>query len=261
MTAAYDPLPPIVSATATLLDADLTDMSGMPLGLDMPGPPNVEERAAEEDPPATDEQPLMVAEPQAVMAALDVVVRSTETQTDGVHVSTETVAAIQNQLSMLFAMVSTMADDIKQLRTSQVTPTTSQQTSRPDMTKSGAMPRYGNLDCQTDMVKSRIGDSGSDEFVQIPRREYDRIFNRTKTATSFVRQLLPYYFSKDELQSSNFDGGVVLSATGKTMKLALDRQRIGALFRQVETEFGGSTSGKESQRKLREAINDKCRHL
>ena len=126
----------------------------------------------------------------------------------------------------------------------------------PTVEEGNDVPLYGLI--EGGVVKMVVHD-GSVPDVKIPKVNYDKIFYRSKTATSFTRQLLPIVFSKEELKSSNYEGGEVVTSTGVLDKNTLERSRITAILRQVELEYPGSTVGKSNMAKLREAINDRCR--
>lgn len=100
-------------------------------------------------------------------------------------------------------------------------------------------------------------DSNSDVFID--KDKYEQYFLGSSTATSFIRKLMPHFFSSDEMLRSNFDGGEVVTGAGKVLKLQLDRPKVRAILRQAELEFKGSTQTTEGYAKLRSAINDRCR--
>ncbi|XP_071831807.1 uncharacterized protein [Apostichopus japonicus] len=98
------------------------------------------------------------------------------------------------------------------------------------------------------------------KLLSIEQEIYRRMFDDSKTGTSFLRKLMKCTFSEEELAESNFSGGSVVSAIGMTVKKCLDRDRIMAILGQVELEFPNSTKAANFSR-MRDAINQECRRV
>ncbi|PIK44403.1 hypothetical protein BSL78_18727 [Apostichopus japonicus] len=98
------------------------------------------------------------------------------------------------------------------------------------------------------------------KLISVEREIYRRMFDDSKTGTSFLRKLMKCTFSEEELAESNFSGGSVISAIGTTVKKCLDRDRIMAILGQVELEFPNSTKAANFTR-MRDAINQECRRV
>ncbi|XP_071846281.1 uncharacterized protein [Apostichopus japonicus] len=115
-------------------------------------------------------------------------------------------------------------------------------------------PFYGTL--LGNLVKIPVD---SQNAIFVDKDKYEQYFLGSSTATSFVRRLMPHFFSSDEMLQSNYDGGLVVTGVGKVTKLQLDRSKVKAILRQAELEFQGCTQTTEAFGKLRVAINDRCR--
>ncbi|KAJ8040819.1 hypothetical protein HOLleu_15222 [Holothuria leucospilota] len=187
------------------------------------------------------------------------------TQTDGYYVTHEFMCALQEQLQNLAksnASLNAKMDAMSDLlgRSSTLTPASPSRSPftppAPSLPSRREQPSYGKL--VNGNIQMRV-ENGSVPFVEIPKQTYERIFYVAKTATSFVRQLLPLVYSREELVASNFEGGEVLTGNGYVTKPALERPRMASLLGQVELEFPGSTFGKANMGKIREAINAHCR--
>lgn len=190
-------------------------------------------------------------------------VATTASQTDGVYVTQNSIYEIQAQLASLvgqFAIVQTEMKQMKDLmaRRQVSTPSSPSTPVTPQTPRSEGnhVPLYGKM--EDGVVKLEVH-NGSVRVINVPKKDYDRIFYNARTATSFLRQLLPIAFSKAELAVSNFEGGKVISSQGYVVKEALERPRLTAVMRTVELEFPGSTVGKENMARLRDAVNDRCR--
>ncbi|KAJ8021736.1 hypothetical protein HOLleu_39025 [Holothuria leucospilota] len=114
-------------------------------------------------------------------------------------------------------------------------------------------PLYGLLEGEN--VKIEVD---ADNVVFIGKTSYENYFSTSLSASSFLRKLMPHFFTLEEMISSNFEGDVV-TATGRVHIKQLDPCKRRALLRQVELEFGGSTKTHEAYAKLKAAVNDKCR--
>lgn len=95
--------------------------------------------------------------------------------------------------------------------------------------------------------------------VEIPADEYDTIRGRCRTVTAFVRSLIGYFFTVDVLRKSNFAGTTVVTKDGQVKKHQLDRRLVLSMLDHAELEFPGEVRGVHFA-KLRDVINDKCRH-
>ena len=99
------------------------------------------------------------------------------------------------------------------------------------------------------------------EPVRIPADDYTSILNRSATAPTFVRGLMPYFFEKDVLRRSNYEGTTVLRQDQEPLKKdKLDRRLVMSLLDQAELEYSGHVFDRKSFSKIRASINDKCRH-
>lgn len=97
--------------------------------------------------------------------------------------------------------------------------------------------------------------------VEIPADEYDTIRGRCRTVTAFVRGIIGYFFTVDVLRESNFSGTTVLTKGGQIKKDQLDRRLVLSMLDHTELEFPGEVrDGHLVKPKLRDVINDKCRH-
>ncbi|XP_071835421.1 uncharacterized protein [Apostichopus japonicus] len=184
------------------------------------------------------------------------VVMSTEVQTEGQYVTENELADVKEQLRNLIDIVVPELKTIKDLllRNQVTTPPTTPST--PQLLAGNHVPLYGRM--ENGNIIMTIED-GLVPNVVLEKTLYEKMFYRAKTATSFARQLMPFFYSKHELLTSNFDGGNVITGNGHIIKDMLERARMASLLKQVELEFPGSTHGKINMGKLRDAINDRCR--
>lgn len=117
-------------------------------------------------------------------------------------------------------------------------------------------PAFGRREDGNVVAYNEHGES----LLKINAEFYRKTFDDSKTGTSFLRKLLKYCFTDNELAESNFSGGTVTSINGMTIKKCLDRGRVYAILGQVELEFPQSTKGK-SFIKMRDAVNEECRRV
>lgn len=97
--------------------------------------------------------------------------------------------------------------------------------------------------------------------VRIAGDDYVGLLNRSATASSFARGLMSYFFDKNVLRNSNFDGTTVLRKDQEPLKKdKLDRRIVLSILDQAELEFPGHVFDRKSFTKIRAVINDKCRH-
>lgn len=127
----------------------------------------------------------------------------------------------------------------------------------------GEHPRP-NLTCRNGKVFIAVGHEdinpdGVYQDVEIPADEYNTIRGRCRTVTAFVRGIIGYFFTVDVLRKSNFAGTTAITKDGQIKKDQLDRRVVLSLLDQAELEFPGEVRGVHFA-KLRDVINDKCRH-
>lgn len=184
---------------------------------------------------------------------------NTSTQTDGIYVLQEYL--LLPQMENLMETTATLLNQNKLIldvlgRKTWTHSDKPQNTTPAQTSPSHRSPGYGKL---VDGNVRLIVDEGSVPFIDIDKVSYDKLFYCAKTPTSFARQLLPFVFSDTEIQTSNFEGGEVLTSNGLVTKPMLERPRMSALLNQVELEFPGSTLGRTNMVKLRDAVNERCR--
>ena len=96
--------------------------------------------------------------------------------------------------------------------------------------------------------------------VLLSKADYDDAFFASKTGKELTLKVIERVFTKQELSISNYRGGKVYSKSTTVDKPRLDTVRMSAILSQVNLEYPGFMEKPDDEKKVRDAINNKCRH-